>query len=89
MKSLPKEGALSTERSKPKREAVCATDHRARSDQTNSSPDNVPSTLDAGCAFGFGLSRALIPSFLAVLPLLSFIMGCSLHVFVCWKYATS
>lgn len=35
----------------------------------------LPSTLDAGCGFGFGLSRALLPSFLAALPLLSFITG--------------
>lgn len=74
MKSLPKEGDLSTEGSKPKREAVLQI---IELEVTKSTPAQImlPSTPDAGCGFGFGLSHALIPSFLAVLPLLSFIMG--------------
>lgn len=51
MKSLPTEGALSTERSKPKREAVWATDHRTtiELEVTKSTPAQImlPSTLDA------------------------------------------
>lgn len=48
MKSLPKEGDLSTEGSKPKREAVLQT---IELEMTKSTPAQImlPSTLDAGC----------------------------------------
>lgn len=89
MRSLPTEGALSTERSKPKREAVWATDHRTRSDQTNSSPDNAteyPRCWMRIWLWSMPCSDPIIPC-CAPTPLLYH--GNPHYMFVCWKYVTS